>query len=112
MGRSKREILWGFLTLLNEYCLRPEVFIDKKKLRDCVAKISYERLSFFAEKSNESNTHVEMKLIIFGKWKKKPVSNTDLTPSYFQMQKLPIFMLIPLPYVVMLHVYVNLKYST
>lgn len=43
---------------------------------------------------------------------KKPVSNRDLTPSYFQMQKLPIFMLIPLPYVVMLYVYVNLKYST
>lgn len=37
---------------------------------------------------------------------------TCIKYSYFQMQKLPIFMLIPLPYVVMLHVYVNLKYST
>lgn len=77
--------MWGFLTLLNEYCSRPEVFIDNKKnLRDCAAKISWDRLSFFAEKSNESNTHVEIKKkIIFGKWKKKTVSNRDLTPSFF-----------------------------
>lgn len=49
------------------------------------------------------------------KWNKSFLENgkkTCIKYSYFQMQKLPIFMLIPLPYVVMLHVYVNLKYST
>lgn len=51
----------GVFTLLNEYCSRPEVFIDQKKLRDCAAKIYWDQLSFFAEKTNESNTHVEMK---------------------------------------------------